>query len=65
MRTTVARVSAAVAVLGIVDPVHHATTTEWWEEHEFEYETIDTKKVVQVIQSNDEIERLNKQVSHR
>jgi len=52
-------------VLGIVDPVHHATTTEWWEEHEFEYETIDTKKVVQVIQSNDEIERLNKQVSHR
>ena len=53
------------SVLAFVDTVHHDTINLGWEDFESEYETVDAKKVVQVMQSDDEIVRFNDQLSQQ
>ena len=54
-----------LSVLALVDTDHRDILNLGWEDFELEYETVDAKKVVQVMQSDDEIVRLNDQLSQQ
>jgi hypothetical protein len=53
------------SVLALVDTDYHDILKLGWEDFELEYETVDAKKVVQVMQSDDEIVKLNDQLSQQ
>lgn len=53
------------SVLAIVDTVHHDILNLGWLDYSLEFETVDAKKVVQVMQSDDDICRLNDQLSQQ